>query len=66
MNSNFYKVVKRLFDEQKRFYFVVANTIEPCKIKGLSGDYVILDTKIDAKDVLVHMHYTQLQLLSPD
>lgn len=66
MNSKFYDVIIDLYEEGKTFYLAVAEGVRACKIIGLSGDYVIIDTKISDRDVTVHMHYSQIQIIFKD
>lgn len=63
MESKYYELIKRLFDEGKDFYTMFGASISQAKIIGLSGDYVILATKQGEQNLQVHCHYSKVEVV---
>ncbi len=64
MDSKYYELIQRLFNEQSDFHTMFGTSIAPAKIKALSGDYVILNTKHGEQNIDVHCHYSQVDVIS--
>lgn len=63
MESQYYDLIKRLYDENKTFYTMFGASIAKAKIVGLSGDYVILMAKHGEQDIQVHCHFSQVEVI---
>lgn len=63
MESNYYQIIEKLFNDQTTFYTMFGASISPAKIKALSGDYVILSAKHGEQNIDVHCHYSQVEII---
>jgi hypothetical protein len=63
MESQYYEVIKRLYEEDKTFYTIFGSNVSEAKIVGLSGDYAIISAKINEQNVRIHCHFSQVEVI---
>lgn len=63
MDSNYYILIKKLYDQGVSFYTMFGASVAPAKIKALVGDYAILEIEHGDQEVDVHCHYTKIEVV---
>ncbi|EOG1477125.1 hypothetical protein CGJ01_22575 [Vibrio parahaemolyticus] len=63
MNSNYYDLIEKLYNDGATFYTLFGASIAEATIIGLSGDYVILETSLGGQNLTVHSHFSQVEVI---